>query len=225
MCVALARCSHAPVVTSNDTDALEQHNRNLLQQVSDQELEVRRLTRFLEKEPVREPEPVAEDPKLPLTKLRPEVEKKVGDPDDESYFDDSQAVASSSFEVMTFYQTGRHLYQAGKYDEAVSSFKLFLEREPEHVYADRAQYWIADSYFRNREYGLAVVASNLLVSRYPYSVRVPEALFRSALCHVEMGSRKEARVLLRDLLRQFPLDATAKSASRKLAEISNTDQG
>lgn len=221
--LAVARCASEP---DRKVDELVKTNDELRRRVSEQESEVKRLESFLEPSEALEDDlaivdiPKEEDRQVPLTVLKPPP--VVGEEEDvlEESRREKQTVANSAHEAMTWYQQGLQMLQNRNFDGAVRAFTVFLRMEPEHVYADRAQFWIAESHFLNREYALAVVADNLLVSRYPHSVRVPDSLYRAALSHLAMGQKRPARGLLRELLSQFPGQEISITASRKLAEIS-----
>jgi len=128
-------------------------------------------------------------------------------------------IASSKHESMHSYFEGTRLIEDGKLDLALSSFRDFLKANPDHVYADRAQFQIADAHFRNKDYGLVVVATNLLESKYPYSFKIPEALFKRALSLAGLGQAEPARTALKDLMKRFPESPAAKLAVNKLVEL------
>ncbi len=222
--IAVARCA-TPVVPK--ATYAEKRNKVLQRRVDEEKAENTRLRKFLvpDEEGLAPPdfvEAVDETPKMSVTVLKPQP--LPSDPEEEE-IEERRTIASSDFESMTWYQQGLERLRAGQYDQAIAAFTQFQKRNPEHVYADRAQYWIADSYFKNHEFGLAVVSFNLVVSRYPHSVKVPEAMFHAAMSHLEMGQRRPAQGLLRDILRQYPSDQIVTSASRKLAEISKPNRG
>ena len=54
---------------------------------------------------------------------------------------------------------------------------------------------------------------------YPSSPRVPEALYRAALLHEELGETEEARTLLERVISGFPDSDVAELAQQKLQEI------
>lgn len=203
---------------------MEIANEELRRQLARNEAEVSRLHRLLAPEPKpAAPEPA--EPKLKVSVLKPKPPPPPEEDEDELALGRQRVIASSTHESMTWYQQGMGLMESRKYDEAVSAFTRFLQMEPEHVYADRAQYWIGECHFRNREYGLAVISFNLVGTRYPESVRLPESMYKAALAHLAMGQKKSAKGMLQDLLRQFPLDGMASPASKKLAELASPASG
>lgn len=163
-------------------------------------------------------------PALPVTVLRPEPETQSAAETEIPMVEapaDEDAVATSEHEVLTFYRQGLDLIDAKRYDEAIAAFRAFLSKAPEHVYADRASYWIAQAYFLSREYGLALTEQNRLLARFPFSMRAPEALYGAALSNLALGQKQVASGLLRDFLRQYPKRPLSETVSRKLAELTN----
>jgi len=168
----------------------------------------------------------AKAPAAPLKKIAPKIEVPAkghemittedGDP---LATLQENTVASSKHESMHAYFEGTRLVEDGKLDMALSSFRDFLKANPDHVYADRAQFQIADAHFRNKDYGLVVVATNLLESKYPYSFKIPEALFKRALSLAGLGQAEPARTALKDLMKRFPESPAAKLAVNKLVEL------
>jgi len=217
-CLLLTRCSSSP----DSRAELLENNRRLTQEVSDRDSEVKRLERVLS-EQRDEPsgltgETLAVAPQLPLTVLKPPV--SVPSPSEEEPASNDQAVASSEHEVLAFYRQGLDLKDAGQHDAAIRAFRQFLAQAPDHVYADRAHYWIGQCYFLSREYGLALTMQNRLLAEYPFSVRAPEALYGAALSNLALGQKAAALGLMRDFLRQYPAQSISQTVSRKLAELS-----
>ena len=137
--------------------------------------------------------------------------------------DAGATVADSTHETMQLYYRGLQLLDEKRYDDSLKNLRAFLKLSPEHVYADRAEYLIAQDHFMNKEYGLVVVETNLLESRYPYSVRLPEALYKRAMAYEGMGQQEQARQTLHDFLSRFPKDPLAVEASRRLGEVSQAE--
>lgn len=67
--------------------------------------------------------------------------------------------------------------------QAQELYKAFLSRYPGHDRSDYAQYMLAESYLANREYPLAAVEYQILMSNYGYSEYVDDALFKIGVCY------------------------------------------
>lgn len=164
--------------------------------------------------------PLVSPNRVPLKKLIP-AEDRAEDEDEEEdpFAEEGSSIADSSQQTMHWYYEGNRFLKRQQYDDAVKAFQHFLRSSPDHVYSDRAQYLIANCYFKNKEYGQAILATNSLESAHPQSFRIPDALFARAESYGLLGQTEDARTTFRDLLKRFPSDPLADKASRKLAEL------
>lgn len=219
--IGLVRCA-GPLLKENAS--LQLRNQQLARQLSARESEVERLERFMAAEDL-EPPPLVEPetPDLPVRLLKPKV--AVDAAAEEERLLKNKTLADSEHEALAWYQQGQNLMQSGNYDGAVQAFAEFLHHAPDHVYADRAHFWIAESYFRNREYALALVADNRMMTLFPESMKAPQSMYRAALSQEKMGHTRAAEAILRELMRQYPRESEAVSASKKLVELSQTSRG
>jgi len=161
--------------------------------------------------------------KAPVAKAKPPVEREqasiTAEDGDPLAPISENTVATSKHESMHAYFEGTRLLEQGKYDLALGQFREFLKSAPEHVYADRAQFQIAEAHFLNKDYGLVVVATNLLESRYPYSFKVPESIYKRGLSFEGLGQKDPARNVFKDLVKRYPESPAAKLAVAKLTEL------
>lgn len=108
-------------------------------------------------------------------------------------------------------------FREGKYGPAILDFEEFLRRNPDHEYADNAQYWIGESYFTQNQYEQAVVEYERLLSRYPQRGRVPDALVKIALSYEKMGDPKRGRAFLDRVVAEYPETESAREARKLLS--------
>jgi TolA-binding protein len=229
----LVACASRTPVTSSEIEKRRWHA--LDNQVDSQAQEIQRLTdtiASLEKRLANDPKPSAGSARaLPLTKLEPDapdeedlavdgmLETEELPPADPAPMREANVVADSRHEAIGQYYRGIHWYENKNYDAAVREFTAFLRDNPDHVYADRAQYWLTECHFENHDYGLVIYASNQLEAKFPYSLRVPEAMQKRALAYMEMGQLDDAAMTLRDLLKRYPDASVADAASHLLATV------
>ena len=133
--------------------------------------------------------------------------------------DDERKIADSNDESMHLYFKGLEKMRERKFDSALEDFRQFLALSPGHVYADRAQFLIAECHFLTREYGLTIVSTNLLISRYPHSVKIPDAMLQRAIAYLEMKQTELGRNALTDILKKYPTEPVADQASKRLAQL------
>jgi outer membrane protein assembly factor BamD len=71
----------------------------------------------------------------------------------------------------------------GKEREAIALYTQFLDRYPGHERADYAQYQLAEANFAARDYAVASVEYQILITNYGYSEWVDDAVFQIGVCN------------------------------------------
>jgi outer membrane protein assembly factor BamD len=73
--------------------------------------------------------------------------------------------------------------ERGKTMQAIALYQQFLERYVGHERADYAQFKLAESHLRGREFAVAAVEYQVLITNYGYSEWVDDALFQIGVCY------------------------------------------
>ena len=102
------------------------------------------------------------------------------------------------------------------YEAARKKLKAFLKRHPQSTRADNAQFWIAETYFREQWYEKALIEYQNVIERYPKGNKVPAAYLKQALAFEKIGDKANARLVLKELIKKFPKVNEAKIARQKL---------
>ncbi|MFH1687307.1 MAG: outer membrane protein assembly factor BamD [bacterium] len=133
-----------------------------------------------------------------------------------------------SINEMTGHQlldAGQAAYQKGKYLTSIDLFQACLYNFPGRSFVDTAQYYLALSYFGNKEYEVAQVEFNRLALNYPASVYFEQSLFMRAVCYFESApdhfgldqeSARTAIVQLEDFIVDFPESPVVADAQKYL---------
>ncbi|MEZ4750633.1 MAG: outer membrane protein assembly factor BamD [Bdellovibrionota bacterium] len=116
------------------------------------------------------------------------------------------------------YLRGLQFYEAKEYGECLSVMGRFLKLAPTHVYADRAQYLLVDSYYLNGEYSMVLQESKDFEAKYPYSFRLPDVLYKRGLAYLKMGQKEYAASHFDQLVKRFPDTELAAASKELLAE-------
>jgi tol-pal system protein YbgF len=95
----------------------------------------------------------------------------------------------------------------------------FITNYPNGNLASSAQYWIGNAYFALRDFKAALAAQKKLLSLYPTSQKVPDALLNMASSQVELNDTVTARRTLEDLIAKHPLSNAAELAKKRLGNI------
>jgi len=102
------------------------------------------------------------------------------------------------------------------YKAARKKLKEFLKRHPRSTRADNAQFWIAETYFREKWYEKALIEYQNVIERHSKGNKVPAAYLKQALAFEKIGDKANARLVLKELIKKFPKVNEAKIARQKL---------
>ena len=111
------------------------------------------------------------------------------------------------------------MYNRGSNVTARRGFDEFLATYPNHELAGDATFFLSDLDLQEERIEDAIGGFMRIPQMYPSSPRVPEALYRAALLHEELGETEEARTLLERVISGFPDSDVAELAQQKLQEI------
>ena len=127
--------------------------------------------------------------------------------------------------AVSAFRQGKVLFQSGKYPEAVLLFSSFLEKYADHTLAGSAQFYIGESYFREKEYQLAVQEFQRVLTSYDRSSNVPDTLKEMAAAEDILNKHDDAakhRQLLMSLFPQSP--AAQESSSQEVRQVVKSAQ-
>ncbi len=122
-------------------------------------------------------------------------------------------------EAQALYDSGYSLVQQGRYAEAESRFRTFLDQHGDTELADNALYWIGESRYSRNDYAGALPVFQQAVERYPQGNKLADALLKVGLCLEKLGDRVGARDVLTEVARRFPGTAASASAQEFLRTL------
>ncbi len=122
------------------------------------------------------------------------------------------------------YQLAFDLLKNGRYVESAHAFDQFLAIFPSSPLADNAQYWLAETYYVQRQFTTALPTFQAVVDSYPDSSQLPDALLKIGFCNYELQQWAAARVALERVAREFPETTAARLASQRLERLTQ-EQG
>ena len=85
--------------------------------------------------------------------------------------------------------------------------------------ADNAQFWIGETFFREKSYEKSILEYQKVIEKYPKGNKVPAALLEQGHAFLALGDKVNSRLIFEELVRKFPQTAEAKAASDKLKEL------
>lgn len=117
------------------------------------------------------------------------------------------------------YKQAFGLLMQRRYPEARKAFQQFLGRYGAGNYADNAQYWLAEASYVTRDFDTALVEFQKVISDYPNSSKVPDAMLKSSFIFYEKQQWTESRELLQRLVTLYPTSTAARLATQRLDRL------
>ncbi len=117
------------------------------------------------------------------------------------------------------YDSALEQLREGRYNEASSAFKVFLEKYPGSSYADNAQYWLGEVFYVTRQFQPALDEFGKVVSNYPDSTKVADAKLKMGYIQYELKDWTRAQELLNQVVKGYPGTTTARLAQERLGRM------
>ena len=119
----------------------------------------------------------------------------------------------------TLYAAAYQEFKDAHYDKSRTEFKNFLAAYPNTEYAGNAQFWIGECYFFEKNYEQAILEYEKVAKNYPKGDKVPYALLKQGLSFLNLKDKTSAKLILQQVIKDFPNTNQARIARGKLQEI------
>ena len=126
----------------------------------------------------------------------------------DAVFADESSVYGEAFAAM----------KAGRYEEAARGFQTYLVKYPRGPRADNATYWLGEAQFVQQQYD-AALKSFQAVGTFAESRRLPDAMYKVALCQYELKAFKNSRATLNKVISTYPEADAAKLAQARIDKL------
>jgi tol-pal system protein YbgF len=130
-----------------------------------------------------------------------------------------EAVGKVRTDKESLYAAAYELFREAKYEKSREGFENFLKQYPDTEFSDNAQFWIGECYYFEKKYEKAIVEYDKVVKNYPDGNKVPYALLKQGLSFEKLGDKASAKLLLQQVIRDFPNTSQSRIARTKLLEI------
>jgi TolA-binding protein len=124
--------------------------------------------------------------------------------------DASNAAALPALSATDLWNSAEGDYLGGKLDLAMTEYTEYVSKFGSTAQAPDAQYRIAWIHYSTQDWDDAAKAFDLLLTTYPDSKKVPEALYYKGDCLGKLGRWPEAAETEKNLRQRFPNDPFAK---------------
>ena len=117
------------------------------------------------------------------------------------------------------YQAAFELLKEQRYEPAGMAFKQFLVTYPDSELADNAQYWLAESHYVTQMFSEALAEFEVVITKFPRSRKVPDALLKVGYCNYELKDWAAARAALTRVQSEYPDTTAARLAGQRLTRM------
>lgn len=117
------------------------------------------------------------------------------------------------------YQAAFELLKEQRYEPAAMAFQQFLVTYPESELADNAQYWLAESHYVTQMFDEALAEFEVVITKFPRSRKVPDALLKMGYCNYELKQWSAARGALTRVQEDYSDTTAARLAGQRLVRM------
>jgi outer membrane protein assembly factor BamD len=118
-------------------------------------------------------------------------------------------------------------FDRGEYLDAIDDFSLIKVKFPGSVVSDKTQFYLAESYFKRREFILAAYEYENMQKNYPLSPLYPDSKYKLGLCYYELSPKPSldqeftqyAISELSNFIDLYPNHISVPDAEKKIAEL------
>lgn len=114
------------------------------------------------------------------------------------------------------YRSAKRFLDEGKAALARERFGTLLARFPKSDNADNAQFWIGETYYREKWYEKAILEYQKVIEKYPKGNKVPSAYLKQGMAFGNLGEKANARLILKELIKKFPSANEANVAKKQM---------
>ena len=119
----------------------------------------------------------------------------------------------------SLYAAAYELFREAKYDKSREAFENLLKQYPDTEFSDNAQFWIGECYYFEKKYEKAIIEYEKVTKNFPEGNKVPYAILKQGLSFLKLGDKASAKLLLQQVIKDFPNTSQARIARSKLLEI------
>lgn len=121
------------------------------------------------------------------------------------------------------YQKAYNYLTSANYDKSTDWFEAFIERFPEHQFADNSYYWLGELALVQGDPKNALLHFSKGLKKFPNGTKASANLLKIGVAFKQMGNLKHAKTSWDKLIADYPNTPEAKKAQNFLAELDKTN--
>lgn len=144
-----------------------------------------------------------------ITQARKEAEKA----------ETERKAAEVPADKQAFYDLAKKKLDDGETVRARELFGAFLQKWRDDALAPNAQYWLAETLYKEQKFKDAIFEFRKVWEGWPRSDKAPDAVFKIALSFQGLDDSANAQLFLNEVASSYPKSGAAKLAKERLAEL------
>lgn len=112
------------------------------------------------------------------------------------------------------YDMALGLYRTGRFAQAETAFRAFLEAYPNSRLTPNALYWMGETFYSRGMFSDAIFAFKDVQARFPRHAKTPDSLLKTALAYSKLGDSQNAGLHLAVLKEDWPKSEAATRAKQ-----------
>ena len=117
------------------------------------------------------------------------------------------------------YQEALDLFKAKKFKQAKKALKKYIDTNPNGDMLDNAHFWIGECEYNLKRYEEAILEYQVVISKFPKSNKIPDALLKQGLSFAKLGDIESAKIVLSKLVKKYPSSPQAKVGRKQLSRL------
>lgn len=117
------------------------------------------------------------------------------------------------------YLAAYELVKNKRYDDAINSMNVFVQKYPKGGYTANAQYWLGELYLVKKDYTNSVDHFNIVLQQFPTSSKSAASMLKIGYAYAAQGNKDDAKKFLLQVVRAYPDTPTAQLANSKLRTL------
>ncbi|OQX06301.1 MAG: hypothetical protein BWK76_26425 [Desulfobulbaceae bacterium A2] len=117
------------------------------------------------------------------------------------------------------YSQGKAKYSAGQYREAYSTLEKHLGSNPSSDSQAETLFLMGESQFQQKEYDLAILDYQKVVTGHARHGRAPDALLKQAMAFEKLTDNETAKILYKKLVEEYKNTPQAEAARQRLEKM------
>ncbi|MFH1984096.1 MAG: tol-pal system protein YbgF [Pseudomonadota bacterium] len=123
----------------------------------------------------------------------------------------------TSLSAKDMYDLAKQAYDNGSLETARQGFDALIKAYPDAPQADNAQFWIGETFYREKWYEKAILEYHKVIKNYPKGNKVPAALLKQGLAFSQLKDATNARLVLSELVKKYP-DTNEAAIAKKILD-------